>query len=431
WGGWGGNTFNNRWAAGNTRVNSSSIGSIVEHCRLDYDFGVSATPVTSGNTVYYPTWNGSFVALDFVACKVQWQINVTDIIVQFAPLSEFQAPHLLLDPVSRTSPQIDGNVLFFGTMTHALVVAVDRCNGAVLATHQVNPHPIASVTQSLTVYNGHILVGCSSREESAITVTGYQCCSFIGNFQSLRFDPITNAFSVNWNLPTLPSTGGWSGVSVWGSQPSIDKVRNQVYIGTGNLYLYDSEWEHCVGQGSDCLPEDVRQDAIIALDITSGRVNWQARPDGIDGFTIACGVPPIFPRNATLCPNTPGSDANFGMAPAFIPAAVSGLGEDMLVAGQKNGMLYGFSPVNGAIVWSVLTSPPSPFGGLSWGVATDAERAYFTGMNSLSATFQLIPSGQTVNNSLFGASDLATGEILWETASPAGSTSLVPPSVVG
>src|SRR3569833_2595732 len=87
WSGWGGNTFNNRWASSNTKVNVSTVKTIKQHCRLDYHFGVSATPVNVGNIVYYPTWNGSFVALDYVKCAVQWQINVTDIFVKFAPLS--------------------------------------------------------------------------------------------------------------------------------------------------------------------------------------------------------------------------------------------------------------------------------------------------------------------------------------------------------
>ncbi len=110
---------------------------------------------------------------------------MTDIIVQFAPLQPIQSPHLVLDPVSRTSPQIDNDVLYFGTVTHALLVAVNRKTGAVLATKQINSHPVACITQAPTFYNGRIYVGSSSREESAITVPGYKCCSFIGNFQSL------------------------------------------------------------------------------------------------------------------------------------------------------------------------------------------------------------------------------------------------------
>ena len=431
WSGWGGNNLNNRWAAQNTKVNSRSIGSITQHCRVDYQFGVSATPVNVGNIVYYPTWNGSFVALNYVTCTVQWQINVTDIIVQFAPLTALQAPHVLLDPVSRTSPQIDGNILYFGTVTHALLVAVDRTTGHVLATKQINSHPVACITQALTLYNGYIFIGASSREESAVTVTGYQCCSFIGNFQSLSYNPLLKRFTVNWNIETLPTSGNWSGAAVWGSQPSIDTSRNQVFFGTGNLYRTAPVWEKCENKSSSCLPPNVHYDSVIAADIATGRINWQTRPTTMDVFTIACGVPPIFPIIPALCPNQPGADANFGMAPSFVPASVSKMGQDIVVAGQKNGLLYAFCAEDGSVLWDVLTSPGSPFAGLSWGVAVDNKAAYFTGINSLGASFALEPSGQIINNSAFGAADLKTGSLLWETQVPESSVAQVPPTVVG
>jgi len=433
WSGWGGNTFNNRWASSNTKVNVSTVKTIKQHCRLDYHFGVSATPVNVGNIVYYPTWNGSFVALDYVKCAVQWQINVTDIIVKFAPLSlPLQQPGLLVDPVSRTSPQVDGDVLYFGTVTHALMVAVNRSTGKVLATKQVNDHPVAGITQAPTLYGGSIFVGSSSREESAAAIAGYQCCSFIGNFMSLSFNRALNKFTVNWEIHTLPANQGWAGASVWGSQPSIDKARNQVYIGTGNLYKDPPSFEKCENKSSSCLPQNIRMDSVLAVDMTTGSIKWQARPTPLDVWTLACGVPEIgIPRNTTQCPNQPGADANFGMAPAFVPANVSKLARDVVVAGQKNGLLYAFAADSGAVVWSTLTSPGSVFAGLSWGVAADDKRVYFTGINALDAVYQLQPSGQTANNSCFGAADLATGKLLWETQSPENSVAQVPPTVVG
>lgn len=431
WSGWGGNTFNNRWASNNTIIDSSTISSLGQHCRIDYPYGVSATPVNVGNTVYYPTWNGSFVALNYATCSIQWQINVTQLIVNYAPLNALQQPALLIDPVSRTSPQIDGDYLYFGTVTHALLVAVNRNTGKVLGMIQIHNHPVASITQAPTFWGGNIFVGSSSREESAVDIPGYQCCSFIGNFMSLKFSPTLNKFTVNWEISTLPSNSGLAGVSVWGSQPSIDTVRNQVYIGTGNLYQDTSQLEKCENKSSSCLPDNVRMDAVIAVDITTGAIKWQTRPTPLDVWNTACGVPGILPYNATLCPNQPGTDANFGMAPAFVPAKNSSLSRDAVVAGQKNGMLYAFSADDGSILWSVLTSPGSQFAGLSWGVAVDNRQAYFTGINALDAIFRLQPSGISGNRSVYGAADLETGTILWETLAPDNAIAEVPPTVVG
>jgi outer membrane protein assembly factor BamB len=392
---------------------------------------VSATPVNVDNIVYYPTWNGSFIALDYTTCSVQWQINVTDIIVKYAPLNALQTPGLLIDPVSRTSPQIDGNILYFGTVTHALLVAVDRITGRVLSKIQINSHPVACITQAPTVYNGHIFVGSSSREESAAGQPGYQCCSFAGNFMSLRFDRLLNIFTVNWNIPTVPSNQGWAGVSVWGSQPSIDRIRNQVYFATGQVYQDPSSFESCENKSSSCVPANIRYDAVIAADITTGIIRWQTRPISLDVWTIACGVFPFIPPIPGLCPNQVGPDANFGMAPTFIPSILSGLPRDVVIAGNKNGLLYSLSADTGAILWSSQTSPGSIFAGVSWGVAVDNNKIYFTGINALNTPFALQPSGQIINNSCYGAADLATGNILWETQAPDNAIAQVPPTVVG
>jgi hypothetical protein len=129
WSGWGGDVFNNRWA-NHAAVSSLNIRSLTEQCRITYQYGVSATPTISGNFVYYPTWSGLFVALNYVTCDVLWQINVTDIVMGYAPISEVQA--VLTVHISRTSPQLDGDVLFFGTQTHALCIAVNRHSGKTL-----------------------------------------------------------------------------------------------------------------------------------------------------------------------------------------------------------------------------------------------------------------------------------------------------------
>ena len=70
WSGWGANYYNNRWASQDTRVSSSNIQSLAAHCKISYPIGVSATPVVSGNAVYYPTWDGTFVAVDYTSCRV-------------------------------------------------------------------------------------------------------------------------------------------------------------------------------------------------------------------------------------------------------------------------------------------------------------------------------------------------------------------------
>jgi len=446
WTGWGGNIYNNHWASTNKKVSSRTIQSLVPHCKVFYPKGVSATPVLKGNTVYYPTWNGLFVALDFTSCQVRWQINVTELISSWKPLSAAQRANVR--SIARTSPQIDGDVVYFGTLTHALVFAVDRSTGKTLGTIQLNPHPFAIVTMSPTFYDGKLFVGAASVEENLSLDPTYKCCNFVGNVAALRFDKSTKSFSVVWNLTMIPEASaamGWSGVGMWGSQPSIDTKRRQVFFASGNTYTVPDVIIDCqesvenitaVKQGlvpDPCLPRDILQESVISIDLDLGIINWVHQLPALDAFSAACGYPGLFPQNKTLCPQVPGLDYDFGMAPSYVPGSKSTTphGKDMVVVGQKSGIIYGMSAQTGILYWSTQTSPGGLGGGLSWGVAADDERAYFTGINWGFADFHLVPSGQLHNRSVYGAVELSSGKILWQTPVPGNGTSYSPPGVVG
>ena len=451
WSGWGGNIYNNRWASSNSNVTAAKAVSLTAKCTIEYSGGVSATPVIVDNIVYYPTWGGLFVALDYTTCKPAWEFNVTNYIYNYAVPTLFQAS--FIHAASRTSPAFHGDVLYIGTLTHALLVALNRTTGTVLAHLQINTHPFAVLTTSPTVYNGTIFIGGSSQEENAATgVPNYQCCSFVGNMVAATFSQSSNSFTTLWNVSMLPletsGLGGWAGSAVWGSQPSIDASRSQLFIATGNVYTTPPVFEACreqtanisvVAQGlvpDPCTPPDVYQESVIAFDLTTGLVNWVRHLSPLDSWITACGTSGSFQypnqtRDVSLCPEKPGVDADIGMMPTFIPGSThTPYGRDTLVVGQKNGNLFALSAQAGTVFWATSTSPDGDLGGLIWGVAVDESRVYFTAVNSDLVTWNLQPSNETISNSAFGAANLTSGEILWETASPGGSVSLAVPTVV-
>jgi outer membrane protein assembly factor BamB len=420
WSGWGGNIYNNRWAP-NTEINSTTVGQVVQNCKFDYPLGVSATPVVLNNIVYYPTANGSFYALDYGTCKYVWQANVAAIIFDFAVPTPLQANNTI--PASRTSPQIDGNVIYLATQTHALLIALDLATGNLLATIQVNLHPLAIVTMSPTFYNGMIFVGTSSDEESATLDPTYPCCNFIGNFAAYTFDPVGKAFKQGQ---------GWSGVGVWGSQPSIDPVRNQVFIGTGNTYVYPIAYTHCVNETAACLPDDVWQESIIALDIPTGKVNWKRNISPLDGWVMVCGNAGAPVSLSPLCPGGPGPDSDFAMAPTFVPAALGAgtSGNDTVVVGQKNGNVYSVNAVTGDFQWVVNVGASHVGSWLSWGIAVDDANIFFTAINYAAMTWTIQPSGASINNSAWGSLNLQTGATIWETPCPDYELAYSPPGIV-
>jgi hypothetical protein len=175
-----------------------------------------------------------------LSCRIIWQVNVTDIVANYAPFITIPfGPR----PVSRTSPQIDGNILFFGTLTHALVVAVNRLTGELLSTIQINSHPMAVVTMSPTFFDGKLFIGASSVEENLTLQPTYPCCSFIGNMVALAFDG--KNFRVLWNVSMIPEAQaalGWSGAAL--GQPTSHRQQASSGIRCNRELLLPSRSDH-------------------------------------------------------------------------------------------------------------------------------------------------------------------------------------------
>jgi hypothetical protein len=115
-------------------VDSSNAASLALVCQKIYNPGVSTTPLVTDGIAYFPTWNGLFVTLNYRTCCTLWETNITDLIWEYKLLSAEQTLHL--DPVSRTSPVIgkhgDDDVLYIGTLAHALVLAIDKMTGKLI-----------------------------------------------------------------------------------------------------------------------------------------------------------------------------------------------------------------------------------------------------------------------------------------------------------
>ena len=254
-------------------------------------------------------------------------------------------------------------------------------------------------------------------------------------------------FNILWDIDMIPPNTGWAGGSIWGSQPSIDTARNQVFIATGNVYTLPPEYQACqnatqqiqvIAEGmtvDPCVPKNVYQESVLAIDLDSGFINWIRHLSPLDSWTAACGFggslqKPNVSQIPALCPYKPGPDADFGMAPSFVPGGEgTPQGADTLVVGQKNGNVYALSAQAGTVFWATATSPDGNVGGLNWGLAVDDSQVYFTAVNSDLKEWTLQPSGKMTNGSAFGSLNLVDGSVLWETSPTAFS--IVPPTVVG
>ncbi|HVF16909.1 MAG TPA: PQQ-binding-like beta-propeller repeat protein, partial [Steroidobacteraceae bacterium] len=118
-------------------------------------------------------------------------------------------------------------------------------------------------------------------------------------------------------------------------------------------------------------------DAVIALDLDTGKEVWKFQAMAADVWNMACGA-----TKQTSGPNCPwniegdeghGRDFDFG-AGAIIAKGAEG--KDLVLAGQKSGDAWALDAENGKLVWNLRFGPGTALGGVHWGISTDGERLF-------------------------------------------------------
>ncbi|KAL1595918.1 hypothetical protein SLS60_009608 [Paraconiothyrium brasiliense] len=429
WLGFGADVYNNHWAGSDALVDIANVKNLTTVCQKKYEPGLSAAPLVEDGIAYYNTWSGLLVALDYATCEEQWTLNVTELILKVKGNSDaVVATGGAL--ASRSTPVADGDVLYLGTLARALVVAVNKKSGKVIDTLEIGNHPLAVLTQSPTVYKHRVFFGISTTESGVPAADPSYNLTHHGSMNAVELRH--GRLALVWTTHMIPPGANFSGASVWGSQPSIDPIRNQVFIGTGQLFSLPDEFVECQDANKNlrvqtehlanepCLPRNVYQTSVLALDIDTGEINWYRTLGALDAWNVACfpeflGGAPGTPPGPN-CPKNIGNDTDFGMAPTFVLASE-------YTPGQKD-------VITGTVLWAVNPAPGGLEGGLSWGVAIDQDTIYYTGINTNRVNFTIFPSNETISNSVFGAVNLKDGSMKWQTAAPRNTTSLVIPVVV-
>ena len=251
--------------------------------------------------------------------------------------------------------------MYFGD-TAANAYALDAENGQQLWMRKVDTHPLARVTGAPTVYEGRLYVPVSSYEEAQGADPQYGCCSFRGSVVAL--DAKTGA--IVWKTYMIaeePQPRGKSsaGVTLWGpsgsgiwSAPTVDTRRRVLYVGTGN---------------TSSGPPQLSSDAVVALDLSTGKIRWIQQVTPNDIFVSGCRSGVTNPN----CPEPNGPDHVFGSPPML--TTLPG-GKDILVIGQKSGVGFAMDPDrDGAIIWQYRLVFGGALGGIEWGSAVDTENA--------------------------------------------------------
>jgi polyvinyl alcohol dehydrogenase (cytochrome) len=384
-----------------SHIGPNNVSTLVTKWTFTTGGDVSATPTMFGNAVYFPDWAGNLYAVEAQSGRMIWSHSISD--YNHRPGS-----------MARVSPAIFNDEIIIGdnmsqAVTHdgAHVMAVNRQSGQLMWMRQVDSHPAAIITGSPVVAGTVVYVGVSSNEEALATNNSYPCCTFRGSMVAL--DAYTGA--ILWKTYVVPEnggkTGGYSGNAIW-QPPAIDGGRRLLYVGTGNNYSVPPDVLTCQeGGGQNCTSSDDHFDSALALNLTTGAIQWAHRLQGIDTWTVACNSAPP----GVNCPLPSSPDYDLGGSGPNLVGNIVGFG-------QKSGIYWALNPSNGNIVWSTIVGPGSTLGGLEWGTATDGTRIYAAITNRDHKSYTLQPNGPTIDWGSWAALDVNTGRIVWQVPDP-------------
>jgi polyvinyl alcohol dehydrogenase (cytochrome) len=354
-------------------------------------------PTVIGDWLFITNRGGKFYALDAKTGCVHWAIE---------------------DASSRTTPMVmrssispSGWATFVGAGKRVLR-AIDAQNGKeIWHSEPLENHMASGLTGTPVVSGDQIFVPVSSGEEAVAMQPGYACCSFRGSLAALDLKTGRKQWQTYMITEPLQPTRknangvqmqGPAGAPVWAS-PTVDAKRGLVYVVTGDSY-------------TDVITDG--DDAIVALEMKTGNVRWRNQVTTRDNFIMGCSGP----AKGANCPTPTGPDFDFGATPILFKHGA----KQVLVAGQKSGIVYGIDPDSGRTLWKASVGVGSALGGVEWGIAAD-QNSVFVPISDIGELFSEIavaaggpplPEYQIPGKPGLSALDPFTGKIKWHTPAP-------------
>jgi polyvinyl alcohol dehydrogenase (cytochrome) len=387
---------------------------------------VSATPTVYKDGVYFPDANGNVYAVNKDTGSLIWSNTIADYdgakgaTARVSPAVDTVNDQLIIgdnpdaadggNRFNRANRVNANHAKLPANLLGANVIAVDLSTGLLKWITKVDQTTASEITSPPVIYNGVIYVGVSSGEEglAASDFKTYKCCIFRGSVVAL--DAQTG--KMLWQTYTVPDNGGvqggYSGGAVW-QEPAIDPKRGSLYVGSGNNYTVPADVAACQNElpDYDCTTPDDYFDSLLALDLKTGAVKWARKAREFDTWTVAC-----------VTEKAPNKDCKVSASPDF---DFSGSGPNLLGNivgfGEKSGIYWAVSPDTGDLVWATQVGPGSDLGGIEWGTATDGKQIYVA-LSDYDKIPYTLPSGKKITWGSWGALDIATGKILWQTADP-------------
>ena len=394
WNGWSPTLDNARFQA-EPGLKARDISRLKVKWAFAFPGGVGSQPVVVGGRVYLGAGGGRVYALDARTGCIHWRSEIK---------SGVRAA-VSVGPLTGPSGGPGRLAVFVGDRTGG-VHALDAATGKEVWATKVETHPFATITGSPALHGGRLYVPASSSEEISPYVKGYKCCTFRGSVTALDAatgKTLWKSFTIA-EAPTPYRKGpdgvdiyGPAGAAVW-SAPTIDPKRGVLYVATGDSYT------DAPNTGSD---------AVVAMDLVSGRVRWSRQITADDNYLVGCTGAKGQPAS---CPRTIGPDHDFGASPVLreLPG-----GRAVLMAGQKSGEVTALDPDRkGDVLWRAKPGMGGPLGGVEWGMAADRDLLFVPIADPFGPKDQIKPGMYAVR--------IRDGRLAWSNPVPEANCAIAP-----
>jgi polyvinyl alcohol dehydrogenase (cytochrome) len=376
---------------GNTRLISAADAGLAKgdlpNLELKWAFAypdavrARSAPVLAGGWLFVGSHNGDVYALEPATGCVIWTFAAASEVRTGIVVSAWQAGDATARPLA-----------FFGDLV-GNVYGIDAVTGTQVWRQKADEHPNTTITGTPSMHGDRLFVPVSSLEVVPAAKPDYPCCSFRGSVVAYRAatgERLWQSYTIaepatqrGLNRSGTPQFGP-SGAPIWNS-PAIDGPRNQLYVGTGENYS---------------SPATKTSDAIIAMDLDTGKIEWTFQATPNDAWNTACDQP-----NEDNCPDEDGPDFDFGAATVLAHASD---GRDFVLGGQKSGVVHAVDPDTGALVWQTRVGRGGIQGGIHFGMAVAGDRVLVP-INDMQDGRTYPDPAQPGLHAL----DLRTGAIVW------------------
>jgi len=381
WNGWGNGLANDRFQSA---AAAGLTAETVPHLHLKWAFGYPGgtsaygQPTIVAGRVFVGSDTGYVYSLDAATGCVYWSYR-TQAGVRNA---------MTIGPI-----KVNGHrryAVFLGDLK-STVYALDAQSGKAIWKTRVEENFATRVTAAPALYQGRLYVPISAWEGFQAKVLDYPCCTAVGSVSALDATTgrrIWKTYTIAERPhPTRKNSRGvqqWApaGVPIWNT-PTVDPQRHAVYVGTGDASTY---------------PAPATSDAILALDLKTGKRLWSQQIYKDDSFIVGC----AGAGSTDNCPKVVGPDWDIPMSPMLKTLSD---GRTLMIFGTKPGDILAIDPSKeGATIWRTNAVSETATGdalrakgtgnrGPLWGGAIDDQYAYF-GLNAGGVVALRLSDGQ-------------------------------------